>query len=334
MARIGETRNNNFTCHSGTTYELQTVQNDPNSFLSCGEDGTVRWFDLRTKDKCRKTDCKDDILIHFPFAATTMAMHPFMPYYLAIGSSDACVRLFDRRMLGSSPSRCKQGLISRFLLPDMEGKKRRITAVDYRPDGQEILVSFSSDYIYIFDPNEDDEARPTKLCVGQRPLGARPKSRNRERSPPPMKRLRLRGDWSDTGPNARPESGDNSNENDDAAAAAVTDESLEQADNLAETGLAAQPRRRGPPVNMNLMQRMTDALSRMLNDPSTRLAMRTLSEREANESSSLQPMPGDGPEQQPVARRASAGGPPNAIGRTINDIQDSISTMREEYIDR
>ena len=26
-----------------------------------------------------------------------------------------------------------------------------------------------------------------------------------ERIPPPLKRLRLRGDWSDTGPNARPE---------------------------------------------------------------------------------------------------------------------------------
>ena len=59
---------------------------------------------------------------------------------------------FDRRMLGSNPARCKAGLISRFLLPEMEGKKRRITAVDYRPDGQEILVSFSSDYIHIFDP--------------------------------------------------------------------------------------------------------------------------------------------------------------------------------------
>ena len=152
MARIGETHNNNFTCHSGTTYELQTVQNDPNSFLSCGEDGSVRCFDLRAKDKCRKADCKDDILINFPFAATSMTIHPFLPYYLAVGSSDSCVRLFDRRMLGSNPARCKTGLISRFLLPEMEGKKRRITAVDYRPDGQEILVSFSSDYIHIFDP--------------------------------------------------------------------------------------------------------------------------------------------------------------------------------------
>ena len=28
---------------------------------------------------------------------------------------------------------------------------------------------------------------------------------HRPRSPPPVKRLRFRGDWSDTGPNARPE---------------------------------------------------------------------------------------------------------------------------------
>ena len=63
---------------------------------------------------------------------------------------------------------------------------------------------------------------------------------------------------------------------------------LMSADSVSADGGAAdddqvgQARGRGPPVNMNLMQRMTDALSRMLNDPSTRLAMRTLSEREAS----------------------------------------------------
>lgn len=78
-----------FTCHYGTAYEVQrrgdedlvsvpfnklppqlnafvfpshqimTVPNDPYTFLSCGEDGTVRWFDLRTKTSCTKEDCKD-----------------------------------------------------------------------------------------------------------------------------------------------------------------------------------------------------------------------------------------------------------------------------------
>ena len=145
-----------------------------------------------------------------------------------------------------------------------------------------------------------------------------------------MKRLRLRGDWSDTGPNARPDartspqpsSSESPREPENsrpdrtpqqiqlqqslAAANLVSNESPEQqqaetdesrdqeesqlmsAGSVSADGVAAdddqagQARGRGPPVNMNLMQRMTDALSRMLNDPSTRLAMRTLSEREAS----------------------------------------------------
>ena len=44
------------------------------------------------------------------------------------------------------------GLVSKYVPMDFEGKKRRITSIDYRPDGQEVLVSYSSDYIYIFDP--------------------------------------------------------------------------------------------------------------------------------------------------------------------------------------
>ena len=39
--------------------QVLTVPHDPNSFLSCGEDGTVRWFDLRSKTSCNKQDCKD-----------------------------------------------------------------------------------------------------------------------------------------------------------------------------------------------------------------------------------------------------------------------------------
>lgn len=39
--------------------QIMTVPNDPYTFLSCGEDGTVRWFDLRMKTSCAKEDCKD-----------------------------------------------------------------------------------------------------------------------------------------------------------------------------------------------------------------------------------------------------------------------------------
>lgn len=35
------------------------IPNEAKTFLSCGEDGTVRWFDLRIKTSCLKEDCKD-----------------------------------------------------------------------------------------------------------------------------------------------------------------------------------------------------------------------------------------------------------------------------------
>lgn len=43
-----EPQQNYFNCHSsGTTYEVLTVPSMPDAFMSCGEDGTVRLFDLR-----------------------------------------------------------------------------------------------------------------------------------------------------------------------------------------------------------------------------------------------------------------------------------------------
>uniref|UniRef100_A0A7M4EYQ0 DDB1 and CUL4 associated factor 6 n=1 Tax=Crocodylus porosus TaxID=8502 RepID=A0A7M4EYQ0_CROPO len=191
-----------YTCHYGTTYEIMTVPNDPYTFLSCGEDGTVRWFDTRIKTSCTKEDCKDDILINCRRAATSVAICPPIPYYLAVGCSDSSVRIYDRRMLGTRATgnyagRGTVGMVARFVPPHLNNKSCRVTSLCYSDDGQEILVSYSSDYIYLFDP-KDDTARELKVPSAE--------ERREELRQPPVKRLRLRGDWSDTGPRARPES--------------------------------------------------------------------------------------------------------------------------------
>ncbi|XP_060053969.1 DDB1- and CUL4-associated factor 6 isoform X5 [Erinaceus europaeus] len=191
-----------FTCHYGTTYEIMTVPNDPYTFLSCGEDGTVRWFDTRIKTSCTKEDCKDDILINCRRAATSVAICPPIPYYLAVGCSDSSVRIYDRRMLGTRATgnyagRGTTGMVARFIPSHLNNKSCRVTSLCYSEDGQEILVSYSSDYIYLFDP-KDDTARELKTPSSE--------ERREELRQPPVKRLRLRGDWSDTGPRARPES--------------------------------------------------------------------------------------------------------------------------------
>ena len=124
-------------CHDGTVYEVRmrwfatdrpslrlqvvTVPGDPHSFLSCGEDGTVRWFDLRMKTSCRLVSCTEDVLINCGRAVTSLALNPLKPAQvtnlmlfmhslsksqmligsqLAVGCSDSAVRLYDRRQLG------------------------------------------------------------------------------------------------------------------------------------------------------------------------------------------------------------------------------------------
>ncbi|XP_066542426.1 DDB1- and CUL4-associated factor 6 isoform X2 [Hoplias malabaricus] len=227
-----------FTCHYGTAYEIMTVPNDPYTFLSCGEDGTVRWFDLRMKTSCTKEDCKDDILINCRRAATSISISPLVPYYLAVGCSDSSVRIYDRRMLGTRATgnymgRGTTGMCVRFVPAHLTNKSCRVTSLCYSGDGQEVLVSYSSDYIYLFDP-KDDQARELK---------GPSEERREELRQPPVKRLRLRGDWSDTGPRARPES--------------ERERDGEQS------------------PNVSLMQRMSDMLSRWFEEASEAQSSRT-----------------------------------------------------------
>ena len=44
-------------------------------------------------------DCYEDVMIRCAQAVTAMSFDPMLPYYLAVGSSDSSVRIFDRRML-------------------------------------------------------------------------------------------------------------------------------------------------------------------------------------------------------------------------------------------
>lgn len=190
-----------YTCHHGTAYQVLTIPSDPNSFLSCGEDGTVRWFDVRVKTGCGKSSCKDDILVNCRRAVSSMAVSPTEPYYLALGCSDSSVRIYDRRMLGTIFTGCHSssgatGFCVRFVPPHLTGQSCRVTSLCYSSDGREILASFSSDYIYLFDPKDDKAAKLNEL----------PKNKREGLLHPPVKRLRIRGDWSDTGPRARPES--------------------------------------------------------------------------------------------------------------------------------
>ncbi|CAL8400621.1 unnamed protein product [Boreogadus saida] len=190
-----------YHCHVGAAYKILTVPSDPHSFLSCGEDGTIRWFDVRNSASCNLNNCKQDVLIDCRRAVTSMAVSPSEPFFLAAGCSDGSVRIYDRRMLGTPATGCHSGsgasgMTARFLPAHLTELTNRVTSLCYSPDGCQLLASYASDYLYLFDPRDDSGRLLKGLTQG-------PKCQPRQ---PSAKRLRLRGDWSDTGPLARPES--------------------------------------------------------------------------------------------------------------------------------
>lgn len=97
-----------------------------------------------------------------------------------------------------------------FTSPDLEDRPYRITSLSYSFDAQEMLVSYSCDHLYLVSLNEMacSESRSSKRL---NPPKTKLSGKRERRSPPPVRRLRLRGDWSDTGPDARPERENNSN---------------------------------------------------------------------------------------------------------------------------
>ncbi|CAG9818494.1 unnamed protein product [Phaedon cochleariae] len=285
LNRSQETYDNQFNCHGGTTtYEVVTIPNDPSSFLSCGEDGTVRWFDLRTKSSCTKQRCKDDIIVSCQRAVTALAVSPTSFNQLAVGCADSTVRIYDRRKLSTQHG---DHLLARpfctFVAPHFGADRHnRITSLSYSTDGRDMLVSYSSDYLYLFTVQENTATqlkKPSKKMSPWERIRAAAAGKRDRLSPPPVRRLRLRGDWSDTGPDARPER-DGS-----------TTTSLGQA---------------RPQLQATLMQRMTDVLSRMLNDPMTRAAL------SAGGEDSLDPEEGVAENREGPAREGA--GPGGAQG--------------------
>ncbi|XP_076296475.1 DDB1- and CUL4-associated factor 6 isoform X1 [Lasioglossum baleicum] len=246
LMRKVKTFSNRFNCHSGTTYEVVTIPGEPHSFLSCGEDGTVRFFDLRIKDKCNTPKCKEDVLISCERAITALSINLTMPHQVAIGCSDGTVRIYDRRTLGTPATGMTEAsgvdAICTFTVPEFEGSSLRMTSLTYSPDGQDILASYCSDHIYLFNIKDQGNVQLKKDVPVER------KEVKKLRSPLPVRRLRLRGDWSDTGPDARPE----------------------REEGRRSRRQIAQAR---PVLQTSLMQRMTEVLSRMLNDPVTRAAL-------------------------------------------------------------
>ena len=70
-------------------------------------------------------------------------------------------------------------------------------AIIFSGNGEDVLVSYCTDYVYLFTTNERSAKKLSTEAVDAE---AGYSGGSESADIPPMKRLRLRGDWSDTGP--------------------------------------------------------------------------------------------------------------------------------------
>lgn len=167
-----------FKCHTRRVKKLAVEAGNPNVVWSASEDGTLRQHDLREGASCPPVgsahqECRN-ILLDLRCGAKkslsdtpkqTLALKSFdisstRPHLLVVGGSDAFARLYDRRMLPPLSSSMKKlsppPCVNYFCpmhLSDRGISSLHLTHVAFGPDGEEVLLNYSGEHVYLMDMN-------------------------------------------------------------------------------------------------------------------------------------------------------------------------------------
>ncbi|XP_057533698.1 protein ALTERED SEED GERMINATION 2 isoform X2 [Amaranthus tricolor] len=168
-----------FQCHTRRVKKLAVEVGNPNVIWSASEDGTLRQHDFREGSSCppagsSNQECRSVLLDLRGASKRSLAEPPKQtlqlksfdisatrPHLLLVGGSDAFSRLYDRRMLPplsscqikNSPPPC----VSYFCpihLSERGRSRLHLTHVTFSLDGDEILMSYSGEHVYLMDLNQ------------------------------------------------------------------------------------------------------------------------------------------------------------------------------------
>ncbi|KAI6677540.1 hypothetical protein NL676_038336 [Syzygium grande] len=139
--------------HQGRAHRLAIEPGSPHVFYSCGEDGLVQHFDLRTKSVTELFTChpNDDRGSHMPvIKLNAIAIDPRNPNLFAVAGSDEFTRLYDIRKYKWDGSTDFGQPANYFCPPHLVGDEQvGITGLAFS-DQSELLVSYNDEFIYLF----------------------------------------------------------------------------------------------------------------------------------------------------------------------------------------
>ena len=83
---------------------------------------------------------------------SSAAINPVLPHEFVIGTADSHVYVMDRRKLSAgclfSPI---QSIVASMKVPSLTNNSCRTTSVQFSPEGDQVLASFSGEGVYLFD---------------------------------------------------------------------------------------------------------------------------------------------------------------------------------------
>ena len=131
--------------HTGRAHKLSLNPFDPNSFLSCGEDGIAYAYDVRTNETRVAVRFLDfsghraplNSVIHDPRS---------MGHRFALAGGDKYIKVYDSRFIRVSDPKPVF-----YFAASKVSNTTYITCLDYSCQG-ELLATYSEDNVYLFDP--------------------------------------------------------------------------------------------------------------------------------------------------------------------------------------
>ncbi|KAK4255024.1 hypothetical protein QN277_008084 [Acacia crassicarpa] len=143
--------------HQGSVYKLALEPGSPHILYSCGEDGLIQHFDLRSSSATKLFRCSsltgNNKQPSSRIRLNSIVIDSRNPNYFAIGGSDEYARVYDIRRCQLDATSNSDRPVDTFCPHHLIGSNHvHITGLAYSSQS-ELLVSYNDELIYLFQKN-------------------------------------------------------------------------------------------------------------------------------------------------------------------------------------
>ncbi|XP_058098302.1 uncharacterized protein LOC131243172 isoform X2 [Magnolia sinica] len=139
--------------HQGRIHKLAIEPGSPHIFYSCGEDGVVQHFDLRSHSATKLFSCSSFTESKHPHGSiqlNAIVIDPRNPNYFAVGGFDEYARVYDIRNYQLDASSISDRPVNAFSPRHLMGTDNvHITGLAYSYMS-ELLVTYNDELVYLF----------------------------------------------------------------------------------------------------------------------------------------------------------------------------------------